>query len=207
MFVSIGADCQPAHHTRRLTDIQTLRFFDWVGSPAKSVKSLIESRFDQCFHPDYSRWETRANKHVLYDGRYNIWFEHHNGEANESAKVGLWKHFSALARHFIRIMEEDSPICFVKRLHQWDGPDGVAQAEELARMILAMRPNSVFLSLREKPDRQPEICGRYIDAFNWDFFESWAGSPDLYEENFVTAYKVMESMNENDAHKKLEISE
>jgi hypothetical protein len=54
----------------------------------------------------------------------------------------------------------------------------------------------VFLTLRQKRGREARISGRYIEAFNWQFFESWHGSDALYEKNFDIARSVLSFVRE-----------
>jgi hypothetical protein len=190
-FISVGGDCQPAYHIRRLTGVPRSRFFDWIYSEPKSVRTLIKSNFCRILEPTFLEWDFSGTKPKLWDRLNGLQFEHQLKGTDEASVALVRRNYSLLGRHFMEDLKGSRPICFIRRMHEWDGPNAVAETEALAEELLALREDAVFLTLRQKRGREASISGRYIDSFNWQFFESWRGSDALYEKNFGIARSVL----------------
>jgi hypothetical protein len=193
-FISVGGDCQPAYHIRRLTGgVSKSCFFDWIYSEPQSVRTLIKSNFCRVLEPAFLEWDFSGTKPRLWDRLNGLQFEHQLKGTDEASIALVRRNYSLLGRHFMEDLKASRPICFVRRVHEWDGPNAVAETEALAEELLALRGDAVFLTLRQKRGREASISGRYIDSFNWQFFESWHGSNALYEKNFDIARGVLSS--------------
>jgi len=52
LIVSLGANCQPAHHIRRVTGTKTAQIFDWCVTPDRALCHAIRNGFDNWFDPE-----------------------------------------------------------------------------------------------------------------------------------------------------------
>jgi hypothetical protein len=190
-FISVGADCQPAHHIRRLTEISKTSFFDWIYSGPRSVPTLIKGNFQQILEPASLEWDLSGTNPKLWDRLNDLQFEHQLKGTGEASVARVRQNYSLLGRHFMEDLNGSRPVCFVRRLHEWDGPNALAETTALAEELLAIREDAVFLALYQKRGKEAKISGRYIEAFNWQFFETWQGSDTLYEKNFDIARRVL----------------
>lgn len=190
-FISVGADCQPAYHIRRLTEISKAGFFDWIYSGPRGVHTLIKGNFQRILEPTSLEWDLSGTSPKLWDRLNDLQFEHQLKGTSEASIARVRQNYSLLGRHFMEDLNGPRPVCFVRRLHEWDGPNALAETAALAEKLLTIREDAVFLVLYQKRGKEARISGRYIEAFNWQFFETWHGSDDLYEKNFDIARSVL----------------
>jgi hypothetical protein len=191
-FVSLGCDCQPALHMRRLSSKHDMMLvFDWLSTTVRAVQALIQNDFKDFFAPTNLEILREGDQWKVTDTQYNVTSYHHFKSDDIEHIEQIVRMFRYMGRQFIEILRSDMPVCFVYRWRPGDGEDEVA-VRELYRTICSTKPDSVFLHLQEYDQRKPIVNGNYISAFSpaIEPGESWEGDSSIYTKNYTLAQEV-----------------
>jgi len=191
-FISLGGDCQPAHHIKRVTGCMTLMFFDWLTTPIIPVASLITSRFADAFSPDTLIWEPieDAGDGVLWhvtDRRYGMMAPHHFHGDDPSYVQTVIKILHRLGENLLDAMNVPEPVIFVRRQSQ-DNRESLTITIEALQPLMTIKPNCVLLYLQELEDVAPMIERNVIICYNpHTDITGWEGDSALYDRHFTIA--------------------
>jgi len=189
-FISIGGDCQPAHHIRRLGRPVPPLFFDRIVTPVRSIIPLIESRFEGAFERDALKWKPGPPLDVM-DQRYGLDTRHDFRSDKESHVDYVIRRFRAEGRVFLDTLLDPEPLVLVRRWDRCDHgtPHEIDAAEAFSALTL-INPRCVILYLRQFGSREAAIQGNVVKCFNPQTAAGWQGDDALYERNFALADRV-----------------
>jgi len=198
-FISLGGDCQPGYHSRRVMGYQDIPFvFDWLATPITAADRLLQTGFANFFATEHLRWETHDTHVTVIDGLHGVSSNHHFkfGPPDPIEQVNLT--FSAYARRFMAMLESDMPVIFFRRWIEEDGDAREAAARQLHERLKVYRPDAVLLYLQPHEARAPVIDGNFISAFNpaSRISASWEGYAAIYNRNFNRALRLASAATE-----------
>src|ERR1700722_768829 len=123
-FISLGGDCQVAHHIRRLDPEADKHVFDFLITPAKSIISLIERDFSRFLSIDDLEPRYPEDQDLQFIDKFNGIDVLHDFKTFQKDDVEETREkFLYLAKKFMRTLRSKAPICFVRRWHHIDGPE------------------------------------------------------------------------------------
>jgi len=199
-FISLGGDCQPGYHSRRVMESQDIPFvFDWLETPIEAAISLIETEFRNFFAADHLLWENRGDYWSVTDQVFGV-TSHHHFKSGAPEPIELVAHtFRLFGRRFMNMLRSDLPAIFVRRWIEPDGPGREDAAKRLHDCIKVFRPDNVLLYLQPHDPGGLIINGRFISAFSPETKNpaEWTGYTALYDRNFNRARRLSESLNIN----------
>lgn len=188
-FVSLGGDCQPAYHIRRMTGRQTPAFFDWLTTPIGQVVPLIESGFADVFAEERLTWNTNQHGWTAIDPRWGL-VSRHNFTSREPDHVAAQiRKIRWTGRIFLEQVENDgTPVVFVRR---WDGVDGTrgeADAMNVHAWLRGRLARCVFLYLQPHVECAPRAEGAFLTCYSPPTRDGkWQGDDAVYDRNFNAA--------------------
>lgn len=191
-FVSLGGDCQVSHQIRRATATDASLFFDWLITPIRSIKPLIERGFGDVFAPERIRWGSVPSSNLTAEdtlGNIHSWHHFHSQDADRVTET-----VDNLRRHgarFADILNDGAPVVFVRRWHYVDGDDKLEVALELCQFLTAIKPNSAFLYLREYDESEPDRVGNFVSCYSPKIAETWVGDDAIYDNNMSIADSIV----------------
>jgi len=190
-FLSMGGDCQPAHHVRRLTNVSTAGVFDWLITPIRSIIPMIETHFEDSFEHNQMSWlEVDDGWHVT-DERYGVICMHHFKSRDEQHINTIVSDIRRRGLRLIERLKARKPLVFVRRWHTLDVDAGVDEALKLHRFLHSHNANSVFLYLQSQSDLPPHTDGNFLICHNPQFSEEWTGDSSLYDQYFAMADQLV----------------
>lgn len=192
-FISLGGDCQPGHHSRRILQQQDIPFvFDWLMTPVAAVEELIASEFADFFRTENLIWEQRDGYWSVTDGRHGVVSHHHfkAGPPEPIRQVHLT--FRGYAQRFVKVLRRNRPVIYVRRWIKEDGDQREAAAMRVYHRLRAYRPDCVLLYLQPHDPSPPQIEGGFIRAYNpsSETSTNWEGYIPIYQRNFARAARL-----------------
>jgi hypothetical protein len=193
-FISLGGDCQPAHHIRRLSAQSTALTFDWLITPVRAVKPLIETGFENMFDREVLSWEEVEDGWHVTDERHNLLAMHQFKSRDHRDVDIVIQKLRERGRAILQLIEEPAPIIFVRRWHSVDLDAGRDEVLDLHAFLTVRKPNCVFLYLQQDNTGQPVIDGTYIVCYSPGALDKWTGDDTIYERNFTLADQIASGM-------------
>lgn len=191
-FVSLGGDCQPVHHIRRLTGFSTPLFFDWLLSPIQSIVPLIQCGFSDAFERGAMTWtENPAGGWSVIDTRHNLTAHHHFLNRDTEHVETVINIIRRSGQAIIDILNEPEPIVFVRRIRDFDDCGG--DPEKAARILdptLSRAHGAVLLYLIETPEMAATMDNVVVCYNPPTLNQNWTGDDLIYEQNFHLADRV-----------------
>ncbi len=195
-FVSVGGNCQPVVHIRRVSGRQDVPYvFDWLECGIEAVSLLITTQFAGFFLRGAMLFEWVDGTLEVTDQRCGI-ISRHNFKSNDPEhveQVGLA--LRLMGRRFMQLLRSGEPVIFVRRWIDTDGPRREEAARRLHKLLKTFKPDCGFLYLQEHDVGSPVVEGNYVSAFNPETknVDDWRGYEPIYDANFACAVSAYES--------------
>jgi len=209
-FISLGGDCQPGFHSRRMMSYQDIPFvFDWLATPIDAVGQLIRKNFSDFFKTENLVWKQHADFWSVEDRQYGIVSNHHFKLGAPDPIEEVQQLFQVFARRFMDRLRGDGDVIFLRRWIEEDGDKRETAARALHETIMEFRPGCVFLYLQPHDAGAPVIDGTFMRAFNpgADISASWSGYSAIYERNFSRALTLLSRTKTAGDHGRLTAAE
>jgi hypothetical protein len=195
-FVSVGGNCQPTVHIRRICGEQEIPFvFDWLECTIDAVSTLIETEFAGFFSPGALQFEWVDGALEVTDQSTGVIARHNFKSDNQKHVEQVALSLRMMGKRFMRLLRGDETVIFVRRWIDKDGERREEAARALHKLLQTYKPGCGFLYLQEHAMRAPVVDGNYVDAFNprTTNVEDWEGYEALYDSSFARAVRAYES--------------
>jgi hypothetical protein len=195
-FVSVGGNCQPVVHIRRISGGQEIPYvFDWLECGIEAVSTLIKTEFAEFFSLDALLFHWVDGALEVTDQSNGIIARHNFKSAEREHVEQVVLSLRLMGRRFMQLLRGGEEVIFVRRWISKDGALGDEAARGLHELLQSYKPGCGFLYLQEQAMRAPVVEGNYVSAFNprTTNVDDWEGYEPLYDSSFARAMRAYES--------------
>jgi len=195
-FVSVGGNCQPTFHIRRIFGEPEIPYvFDWLECTMDAVSTLIRTEFEGFFLPGDLRFEWVDGALEVTDQSTGVIARHNFKSDNHKHVEQVALSLRMMGKRFMRLLRGDETVIFVRRWIDKDGERREEAARDLHKLLQSYKPGCGFLYLQEHAMRAPVVDGNYVNAFNprTTNVDDWEGYDALYDSSFARAVSAYES--------------
>lgn len=194
-FVSVGGNCQPAVHIRRISGEQEIPYvFDWLECGIEAVSTLVRTEFAGFFSPTALTFESVDGALEATDQTSGI-ISRHNFKSEDREHVEpVVLSLRLMGKRFMQLLRNDEPVIFVRRWIEKDGDRREEAARRLHELLQSYKPGCGFLYLQEHTMRSPIVDGNHVVAFNprTTSVDDWEGYEQIYNSVFRRAAQAYE---------------
>jgi hypothetical protein len=191
LAISLGEDCQAAHHIKRWFPDSPGGPFDYLITPMHSVRKAIDQDFADFLTKENLIFSEQAYRHVL-DRLYDIRYVHHFDISEQFLAtyeevrcrmmylIGKWR----------AALESGREILFVRQCRQ----DETDQVLELCDLIRHKHPDLRFGMIAASPHYQDRLSGNVFFKNIILNPEDWKGYDHLWDDAFASADQTLRTL-------------
>lgn len=193
-FISLGGDCQPAFHIRRLGSPSSAFFFDWLTAPITAITPLMEDHFANAF-ADIT-WKKTPHAWDVTDAHGLIAAHAFKSRDDNDIKTVV-RAFRRLGEALLEIFDDPEPVVFVRRWSSVDGDAGSEEARKILAYLVERKQNTALLYLQQHDETVPIIEGNFLACYNPPTMMDWEGDHAVYDRNYWLADRIAAELFSN----------
>jgi hypothetical protein len=184
-FLSLGSDCQVAHHISHIKPNTIPHFFDWLATPIQSLIRLIENDFEGFAEPENLHPFFLGNRIMtVVETRYRVDLTHDFGDFTPASVERVRQGYRLKIRWLREMLDDpdEMPTYFIRRWDTRDGPENEADARRLFGLLRQRRRDIRFLYLHRDRTRGAVKENGYRSRYLPDLNEDWRGDHEAWRD-------------------------